>query len=221
MRSIFTTKERRVILFLSLLFLLGNGIRLYRRISVAGDERVLDLGSLEPADSAEVAKLLQRSLEIKRQHEAAENVEFPIDINRASLWEMIALPGIGPERAAKIIEERERRGGFLATTDLLDISGIGPRTFAAIEEYIQPIPSASGPNSDIIDVDKTGRIDINRADRRQLETLPGIGAVLAQRILMYRDSHGPFHSIEELKGVKGIGDHRMKDLEPYLTIDGD
>ncbi len=52
-------------------------------------------------------------------------------------------------------------------------------------------------------------IDINKATREQLEALPGIGPVLAQRIIDYRQRKGGFKNIEELRNVPGIGPKRL------------
>jgi competence protein ComEA len=61
-------------------------------------------------------------------------------------------------------------------------------------------------------------VDINTADCDTLETLPGIGPVLAQRILDYREQHGPFSDISELIAVKGIGEKTMDQLRPIITV---
>ncbi|MEN1762044.1 helix-hairpin-helix domain-containing protein [Anoxynatronum sibiricum] len=61
-------------------------------------------------------------------------------------------------------------------------------------------------------------ININTADQRQLETLPGIGPVLAERIVNYREQHGLFKTLLELKKVSGIGDKKFQDLESSITI---
>jgi len=63
--------------------------------------------------------------------------------------------------------------------------------------------------------DMAGPININTATVEQLTALPRIGPVMAGRIVEYRESHGPFRRIEDLKRVKGIGDatfERLKDL---------
>lgn len=65
-----------------------------------------------------------------------------------------------------------------------------------------------------------GLIDLNTADQTQLETLPGIGPQLAQRILEYRAQIGQFSNIEQLKNVSGIGDKRYAQIEPYVTVGG-
>ncbi|MFL5960397.1 MAG: helix-hairpin-helix domain-containing protein [Gaiellaceae bacterium] len=56
-------------------------------------------------------------------------------------------------------------------------------------------------------------LDLNTATLEQLEALPGIGPVTAQKILDYRQAHGPFHSVAELQGVPGIGPAHMAQLK--------
>lgn len=60
------------------------------------------------------------------------------------------------------------------------------------------------------------RIDINRADAADLQAVPGIGPVLAERIFEYRREHGPFRKVEDLAGIGGISRKRVQALEPYL-----
>jgi DNA uptake protein ComE-like DNA-binding protein len=60
------------------------------------------------------------------------------------------------------------------------------------------------------------RIDINSADRRALEALPGVGPVLAGRILEQREMYGPFSGPNELEMVRGIGKGRVLSLAPYI-----
>ncbi|MDM7460826.1 MAG: helix-hairpin-helix domain-containing protein, partial [bacterium] len=61
-------------------------------------------------------------------------------------------------------------------------------------------------------------IDLNTATAEQLEAIPGIGPVLAQRIVDYRHAHGRFHSVEELLEVSGIGPKRLENMRPYVTV---
>jgi competence protein ComEA len=59
----------------------------------------------------------------------------------------------------------------------------------------------------------TAPLDLNTATLEQLEALPGIGPVTAQKILDYRQAHGAFHSVTELQGVPGIGPAHMSQLK--------
>lgn len=63
-----------------------------------------------------------------------------------------------------------------------------------------------------------GQVNINTADLTQLDTLPGIGPALAQRIVQCRETNGPFNSVEDIKNVSGIGDKKFEDLKDKITV---
>lgn len=63
-------------------------------------------------------------------------------------------------------------------------------------------------------------IDINTATHAELVTLPGIGDVLAQRIIDYRDAHGAFSAPEELLSVNGIGEKKLEAILNLITVGG-
>ena len=61
-------------------------------------------------------------------------------------------------------------------------------------------------------------LDLNTATLEDLDALPGIGPALAQRIIAYRQSHGPFKKIDDLMEVSGIGPIKLEKIKPYLTV---
>lgn len=78
-----------------------------------------------------------------------------------------------------------------------------------------PSPSASGGGSSV----PAGlRINLNTATQAELERLPGVGPVTAQRIIEYRSQVGAFQSVEELENVKGIGPKKLEQISPYVTV---
>jgi len=63
------------------------------------------------------------------------------------------------------------------------------------------------------------KLNINRASLEQLTYLPGIGPVLAQRIIEYRAKNGPFHNLSELKEVSGIGQVKFERIKEEITLE--
>ena len=76
------------------------------------------------------------------------------------------------------------------------------------------------PEAQPATVADVGHVDINRGSVEELRRLPGIGPVLAERVIQYRREHGKFASIRDIQNVKGIGVKRFAQLEPYIRIDG-
>lgn len=63
-----------------------------------------------------------------------------------------------------------------------------------------------------------GKVNLNTADAAELDTLPKVGPVLAQRIVDWRKDHGPFKSVEELDAVDGVGPKMLEALLPLVTV---
>jgi competence protein ComEA len=61
-------------------------------------------------------------------------------------------------------------------------------------------------------------LSLNSASAAELETLPGIGPVLATNIVAYREAHGPFARIEDLLRVAGIGPAKLEQIQPFLQV---
>ncbi len=91
------------------------------------------------------------------------------------------------------------------------------------ENYI-PLTAPDATNTNIATADtpeqSKGTVNINTADVAQLELLPGIGSVLAQRIVDYRTKHGQFSSVLDLCQVEGIGLKKLDDIMAYITVGG-
>lgn len=68
-------------------------------------------------------------------------------------------------------------------------------------------------------VERAGMTDLNRATVEELAKLPGIGEVLAGRIVAHRAEHGPFASVEALENVEGIGKGRLEKLRGWVFVD--
>lgn len=79
-------------------------------------------------------------------------------------------------------------------------------------------PAAPAPQPPAATVAKATAINLNTATLEQLETLPGVGRKVAERILEYRTKSGSFKKIEELMNVKGIGEKSFLKLKPLVVV---
>lgn len=122
----------------------------------------------------------------------------------------------------------ERRGGLLVALLLLIGAGwdawraatVPPPPVArpgAVQDAMPepppgPAPRAATPET----AAAVRRLDLNRATTEELDALPGIGPVLARRIVEHRERHGAFRSLEELRAVRGVGPRLLDRLRPRL-----
>jgi len=65
----------------------------------------------------------------------------------------------------------------------------------------------------------TETIHLNQATAEELQTLPGVGPALSERIVLYRTEHGPFKSVDQLTEVKGVGQTKLAKFREQLTVD--
>ena len=99
-----------------------------------------------------------------------------------------------------------------------------PETTSPTPETTAPPSKSTSSGSTNPSGKKTGQskvsfpVNINTAAKKELDALPGIGEVLAQRIIDYRNAHGAFGSVDELVKVKGIGEKTLAKLKPYATV---
>ena len=108
--------------------------------------------------------------------------------------------------------------GFLSSAGLLE-SPSAPSNALSMRQ----VDASSGPppQSPTVTVADLGHVNVNRGTADDLRRLPGIGPVLAERVIRYRRENGKFVDIRDIQNVKGIGAKKFAQLEPYIHIDGD
>jgi competence ComEA-like helix-hairpin-helix protein len=224
----FTPKERRAIFLLSLvviiLFILPHLapflFRPKREISVektvngSADTPVVWKKDIDPRNNS------KHSL----QHEGKETALFYFDPNTADLNTWLQL-GVRQKTAATILRYRMKGGRFKSPQDIKKIWGFSPSTADRLIPYVRIKENSS--SSDIREKnktflspkrDKTIILDINKASKEDWESLSGIGAVLAGRIIAFREKLGGFISVEQVGETYGLHDTTFQKIIPLLSI---
>jgi competence protein ComEA len=129
-----------------------------------------------------------------------------VEINSADTAQLQALKGIGPVLAKRIIDYRQKLGGFYDKSQLLEVFGIDTIRFQQFSKQI------------IIDKSKIIKRDINTVQFSELLNNPYIEFYIVQSIFNYRDAIGKFDSIGQLREIDLIYDQLFKKLEPYLVV---
>lgn len=125
------------------------------------------------------------------------------------------------EQGSRIADAVARAGGATRKADLAMINLAAP--LADGEQVVVPKRGASGAvapgagGGAATPGVPAGPVHLNTATLEQLDTLPGIGPVTAQKILAYRQEHGAFSSVDELDAVPGIGPARMDELRDLVA----
>lgn len=120
---------------------------------------------------------------------------------------------------ARVADALDAAGGVLPGTDLSYLNLA--RKLADGELIVVGLPAPAGtavPGAGAGAAGSGARVNLNTATVAQLDALPGVGPVMAQRIIDYRDRHGGFKSVSELRQVDGIGDARFDDLKDLVTV---
>jgi competence protein ComEA len=157
-----------------------------------------------------------------------------IDLNRATRAELMQVPGVGPNLADRIVAERGARGKFNRVDDLAGVHGIGDATLNKIRPWVvveasdDAVPTLAEPDRLVRKPTGTTHtvkkpdvpdrlIDLNTATVAELDKLPGIGPVLAGRIIAEREKK-PFTKVEDLRRVSGIGPKKLEAIRALVTV---
>jgi len=126
----------------------------------------------------------------------------------------VASPGVYfLSQDSRIQNAIEAAGGFTASADIVSIN-LAMKLADGMKIYV---PSINYGNR-IVSENGQVLISVNMASIAELESIPGIGPVLAKRIYEYRQKNGPFSSYEDLLKVSGIGDKTLEKIKPYIQV---
>ena len=138
------------------------------------------------------------------------NVSHPpktIDVNLADTSGYIALPGIGSKLSKRIIAFREKLGGFYSTEQIAETYLLPDSTFQKIKPYL------------VIKNPSVKKININTASVDEMKSHPYLRYNMANAIFQYRQQHGNYKTIEDLKKIMTVTEEFFNKASPYLTVE--
>lgn len=204
-----TPKEQKLVLLLVCLLVLGIVLRFALPVGGESPEILLN-GEMKGND---------KDAEVPEGEVPEEKELIIIHITGA-----VREPGVYIlEEGARVYEAVEKAGGQSDDADL-EMINLAEPLYDGQPVYVprksdrDPSQPPGGIFQGGLQQGKEGRININSANKSQLETLPGIGAVKAQNIIDYREKNGPFKSVDDLLKVTGIGEKTLESLGDLITI---
>lgn len=130
----------------------------------------------------------------------------PIDINGGDSLAYLSLPGIGPAYARRIINFRDKLGGFHSVNQVAETFGLPDSTFQKVKALL------------LISNESVKRININSATPDEMKVHPYIRYQLANLIVQYRNQHGPYKNIEDIKKIMIVNEELFNKIAPYLEV---
>ena len=130
-----------------------------------------------------------------------------VELNNADTLQLKNLKGIGSTFAKRIIAYRERLGGFISYTQLLDVFGIDSLLLETLKPKLTLTPAM------------IRKIDINHCTVADLKKHPYFKYNIAVNIILYRDQHGPYSRVQDVKNAKLVTDEIFRKIAPYIALE--
>lgn len=156
------------------------------------------------ADGTKMQQLPSRTAD-HRDHSSIRRVE----VNSADSTELVALSGIGPSFAKGILKYRESLGGYVSLDQLAEVY------------VLQDKPDALLRLRDLLVVDTLAirKIPINTCTAEDLAAHPYVRWKLAKPLVAFRQQHGPFQRVEDIRGCVLVNEEVFRKLAPYLSVE--
>lgn len=129
-----------------------------------------------------------------------------IDINTATVQQFMQVPGIDHLMPYRIINFRERSGGFVNVQQLKDTYGMTDSLYQIILPYLKT------------DITTVKKVNINTINEYDLNKHPYISRELAKAIIIYRNQHGVYQTIDDIKKIVFINEETFQKIAPYITV---
>lgn len=129
-----------------------------------------------------------------------------IELNRADSAQLTMLKGIGPAYAMRIIRYRDKLGGFHDKTQLKEVFGIDEEHYLLLDKQVKVNPAL------------VKKVNINKATFDDLRHFPYLGYKQINAIIQYRNEHGDYDNVADMKDVAILDEATLGKLKPYIVF---
>lgn len=205
--------RRGIFYFLCLLVLLEAGRSRLGKYQADRQPPLMVLDSLRQfqTDSLKMEATLPRNSHPVRIHDHRATLPGkPIAkacLNQATAEDLMAIRGIGPVLSGRILKFRNLLGGFLDSTQLYDVYGLSPEVARRAMERFR-----------ICSPPPVHRVNLNTAGIPDLAGIPYLNWAIARDLVRYREAHGPFLNLSQLKEVESIPADKIDRIGLYLGL---
>ncbi len=173
-------------------------------LSVKDYERLARYVSIETTETEKIPAEVTITTAAARERSSSR--DFSLDINTADTSAYIALPGIGSKLAGRIVNFRNKLGGFYSIDQVGETFGLADSTFQKIRPYLRLGDST------------VRKFNVNTVSVDELKTHPYIRWQLANAIVAYRQEHGAFTKIEDIRKVMAVTPADYKKFSRYIEV---
>jgi competence protein ComEA len=149
----------------------------------------------------------KKELELKEESVVDLTEDIPlIELNTADSLDLLSIKGIGPFYASKILKFRDALGGFLAVDQVKDTYHLPDSVFAKIRAHLH------------VDQKQIKKINLNLAAQKELSAHPYLTWKEARAIIRYREQHGSFEEVQDIKKILALKSETIHRIIPYLKV---
>jgi len=167
---------------------------------------LLKLYSIDSVCFQRVENYVKIDDNVKKDLIKSENIEVKVYINSADALEFQKLKGIGEVFSKRIVNYREKLGGFISKEQIREVYGISNELYQSIESQL------------VLDESEIRKININKADYAELISHPYIDKEITLLILNYREFKGEINSYDELLSQKALTKNSLEKIKPYISL---
>jgi competence protein ComEA len=218
-----TKNEQKALLVIIFFLLAGAGVRIYSNFN--GDSNVIPVNKYaEPLPTANPVEL-----PTSKEESPTPQIKETKDII-AHICGGVKNPGVYSLPENSRVKDFIDAAGGVSKDGVIDAINLA-RMVRDGEKIVIPQAgktatgnenggTVSEPDAQISPEENKGKVDINAATLADFDSIPGIGPVIAQRIIDYRKTKGIFKSVEDIKEVKGIGEKTFEKIKNYIEVNG-